>query len=406
MGSILTNNSAMVALQSLSNINRDLGQVQSEISTGLKIGQAKDNAAIFAISQVMRSDVKGFEAISDSLSLGQSTVAVGSNAAKAVGERLNDIKQLIISSNGENVDRGKLQDEIESLRGQISGGVNAAQFNGLNVLSNKESTAGSSTFSVLSSLDRAPGATGVNTSSISVAKQDLGAEASAVGSGGAATVTAAGAGALADGDTDTITIGGTITAGDSVSFAAAAFGTSGDIDFVIRDGDTLADVATGLASRINFALASEGIEGFTVSASGADLTIVNNSGAATGDLSDGAVVVVESGGTIGGGLELLNDIDVTTTEGAAAGLSAIEDLIQISVKAQAALGTSENRIEVQNEFMSTLIDSFRSGIGTLVDSNLEEAAARLQALQVQQQLGTQALSIANQSPQSILTLFR
>ena len=64
------------------------------------------------------------------------------------------------------------------------------------------------------------------------------------------------------------------------------------------------------------------------------------------------------------------------------------------------------RVEIQNEFMNTLIDSFKSGIGALVDADLEEVSARLQALQVQQQLGIQALSIANQAPQNILALFR
>ncbi|MEO1275362.1 MAG: flagellin, partial [Pseudomonadota bacterium] len=67
---------------------------------------------------------------------------------------------------------------------------------------------------------------------------------------------------------------------------------------------------------------------------------------------------------------------------------------------------SERRIDIQSDFMSSLIDSFKSGIGALVDADLEEASARLQALQVQQQLGVQALSIANQAPQNILALFR
>jgi flagellin len=53
-----------------------------------------------------------------------------------------------------------------------------------------------------------------------------------------------------------------------------------------------------------------------------------------------------------------------------------------------------------------LTDSLKSGIGSLVDADMEAASARLQALQVQQQLGTQALSIANQAPQNILSLFR
>ena len=53
-----------------------------------------------------------------------------------------------------------------------------------------------------------------------------------------------------------------------------------------------------------------------------------------------------------------------------------------------------------------LADSLTSGIGSLVDADMEEASARLQALQVQQQLGVQALSIANQAPQQLLSLFR
>ena len=66
----------------------------------------------------------------------------------------------------------------------------------------------------------------------------------------------------------------------------------------------------------------------------------------------------------------------------------------------------EKRLDIQNEFTNKLIDSFKAGIGALVDADLEEASARLQALQVQQQLGIQALSIANQAPQNILALFR
>ena len=64
------------------------------------------------------------------------------------------------------------------------------------------------------------------------------------------------------------------------------------------------------------------------------------------------------------------------------------------------------RIDIQKDFVSELSDSLKAGIGTLVDADMEEASARLQALQVQQQLATQALSIANQAPQSILSLFR
>ena len=102
----------------------------------------------------------------------------------------------------------------------------------------------------------------------------------------------------------------------------------------------------------------------------------------------------------------LSTIDVSTADGAAAALTTIENLKQTVVGAQADFGASESRVSIQQDFMSSLIDSFKSGIGSLVDADLEEASARLQALQVQQQLGVQALSIANQAPQNILALFR
>ena len=70
MSSILTNNSAMVALQTLRGINSNLETVQSEISTGKKVATAKDNAAIWAISTVMSTDVESFNQITDSLNKG------------------------------------------------------------------------------------------------------------------------------------------------------------------------------------------------------------------------------------------------------------------------------------------------------------------------------------------------
>jgi len=115
---------------------------------------------------------------------------------------------------------------------------------------------------------------------------------------------------------------------------------------------------------------------------------------------------VNSGGTAGGGLELLSKVDVSTLDGAKAALGAFESMVQNSISAAAAFGSVEGRIEIQGNFISSLSDSLKLGIGALVDANMEEASARLQALQVQQQLGVQSLSIANQAPQSILSLFR
>jgi flagellin len=153
MSSILTNNSSMVALETLRNINRNLETVQSEISTGKKVSNAKDNAAVWAVSTVMSSDVESFKAISDSLNLGSSTVGVARSAAEKVTATLQEIKTLIVGAQGENVDRAKYQTDIAEKIELIEGYVSAAQFNGLNLING----ASSADVNVLASLDRSAG---------------------------------------------------------------------------------------------------------------------------------------------------------------------------------------------------------------------------------------------------------
>ena len=87
-------------------------------------------------------------------------------------------------------------------------------------------------------------------------------------------------------------------------------------------------------------------------------------------------------------------------------LDEIEAALQTAIDTAAAFGTDQNRIDAQRDFLRSQSDALKIGIGALVDADMEEASARLQALQVQQQLGIQALSIANQQPQNILSLFR
>ena len=435
--SILTNSSAMVALQTLRTTNKNLESVNNQISTGKKVATAKDSAATFAISKVMESDVSGFKAISESLSLGGATASVASNAADQLSNLLNEIKGKIVGANEENVDRVKLQDELNSLRNQISGVASAAQFNGLNLLSNQEVTtaytaAGTAAddtgqINVLSSLDRSSSGA-VSTSSISVSKQDLSTNA-ATDDGAlaiaAAALTAAGT-ATANGAAnatytvvgETATAGRTqnIMAGDTYAFEMSVFNTAlgagtfaatDEAVYTAKDGDTATDVAAGLAARMNFALDSGGFNGdFTITSDGAVVTVTNNTATALGASAAADVTLAGGSTSVSGGLELLGQLDISTKDGATAALGAIEGLIQTTIDAQAAFGTSQKRIDLQNEFMSNLVDSFKEGIGALVDADLEEASARLQALQVQQQLGIQALSIANQAPQNILALFR
>ena len=278
MSSILTNTSAMVALQNLKAINMDLSKTQNEISTGKSISSASDNASMWAISKVMEADVAGFSAISKSLALGESTVAVAAAGADKIVEILKEMKEKIVTATGANVDHSKLSTDVTALSNQITSIIGAAQFNGMNLLSDAGSGTGTS-LKVLSSLDR--------TSS---------------------TVTAT-----------SITV-------KSVEFT------------------------TDLAAA--------------------------------------------------GTLSVANVSDANTA------LATIETLITAAIKGAADLGSSKGHIEDQQKFVSKLVDAMKSGIGALVDANMEEASARLQALQVQQQLGTQSLSIANKAPQMILQLFK
>ena len=103
------------------------------------------------------------------------------------------------------------------------------------------------------------------------------------------------------------------------------------------------------------------------------------------------------------------DISATGTDPEAARKLVLEtanDQLKAATDAATQLGLSEKSVEQQQEFLKKLTDTIDTGVGAMVDADMEAEAARLQALQVQQQLATQALSIANQAPQNLVSLFR
>ncbi|MEM1362017.1 MAG: flagellin [Pseudomonadota bacterium] len=447
MSSILTNNSAMVALQTLKGINMGLEKTQAMISTGKAVGSAKDNAAVWSISKVMESDVSGFKAISDSLALGESTVAVARNASETVTNLLTEIKSKIVSAQEENVDRTKIQTDIDALTNQIQSVVSAAQFNGLNLIDGSDTT----DVQILSSLDR-DAAGNVTASQIDVTRQNLSTTtpvtAQAMGDGNLADEAAAnvyidGSGTTienVDTSTNASTIDGTNeatvanNATETITIGQVAEGISYQIDiggidvnvvgggtatserqfqYVASASDGVNDVAQNLADQINafFGAATDASLAYSVSVANDNQIVITNGSATTTNANMLVNVAAQTGGTAGssassGGLGALQSINVTTDAGAASALTGIETLIQTSIDAAAAFGSVEGRIEIQSSFVDSITDSLQSGIGALVDADMEEASARLQALQVQQQLGIQSLSIANQQPQIILSLFR
>lgn len=278
MSSILTNNSAMVALETLRGINKDLAMVQSEISTGKKVSSAKDNAAIWAISTVMSTDVESFKQIQDSLNLGNSSVGVARSASEQVTSVLQDMKELIVSAQEENVDRSKIQTDISALRDQIGSIVGAAQFNGLNLID------GSSTddVSVLASLDRASNGT-VSASYINVARADLSISNSStsevfgttfvdnttiIDNGGTNAGTAA---TVGTGATQTISIE-SVADGTGYQIILDDTATNNNIgqrtfQYVAGSGDSANSVAATLETQLQNFLTATGQSDYTVSRS-------------------------------------------------------------------------------------------------------------------------------------------
>lgn len=432
MSSILTNDSATIALMTLQSINTNIAEVQTEISTGRRVAGAEDNAAVWAIAKTMEADVLGYRKVSDSLALGGATLAVARNGAETITDLLTEIKAQVVTAQEENVDRGKIQNTVSSLRDQIAAVVDAAQFNGLNLLNNRDAGAGSGSEQVLGFLQRdAQGVRGVD---ISIGKQDLSTASSVITASGGTYSAAAVSATLTLTRSATLDASGiTVTAG--MAFSLSLYGTDGDdstfvqadlrttsgatqsraemasapISYVARDGDGIGDVLSRLSLGYASYAARTGIDSsvLQVQASGSALTLTSQVTTASDTIAVRLDTLdADADNTIGGGLELLADLDVSTASGAADALATIEGLLDISTNAAAAFGSDQRRLETQASFNASLTDAMTSGIGVLVDADLEESSARLQALQVQQQLAIQALSIANGAPGALLSLFR
>ena len=273
--SVHTNTSAAIALQNLTRTNERLGDVQSRISTGLKVQGAKDNAAIWAIAQQQRADVGALSAVKQSLDRATSIADVALSAGESVSDLLNQLKEKVVAAKDSSLktqSRELLNADSQALLKAIASAVDNATFDGGNILN------------------------------------------------------------------------GTLSSG--IRFLANADATS----FV------------------------------TLSAK---------------DLSLG-----------GGIIDLTLSDSLLTLTGATQALTRLDDSITQLNASLGEIGAQAKQIEAHNSFVTKLVDTLESGIGNLVDADLAKESARLQALQVQQQLGAQSLSIANQAPQIILSLFR
>ncbi|HEY5237604.1 MAG TPA: flagellin [Rhizomicrobium sp.] len=274
MLSVNTNTGAMIALEYLNTTNAQLQATQNAVSTGLKVANAKDDGATYAIAQDMRGDVAGYSAVTDSLNRSMSALDVGLSAGQSISDLLIQMKQKAIAASDQSLDtasRNALNADFTALRDQITSITQNAIFNGFN---------------------------------------------------------------LVDGSTTQI---------------------------------------TALAS-------SDGVHKITVAAENMSLS--------------GSVVTIAATGT------------VSTESKASAMIATVETSLTNVNTALAKMSAGSAKLSVQATFVQKLSDTLTAGIGNLVDANMATESAMLTSLQTKQQLGVQALSIANQSPQIVLSLFR
>jgi len=274
MLSVNTNVGAMAALQFLNQTQSELQVTQSHINSGLKVANAKDNGAVFAIAQNMRGNIAGYSAVSDSLNRGISTVDVAISAGQSISDLLNELKGKALAAADASLDtasRNALDADFTALRDQITTIVQNASFNGTNLVDGSVAN-----FQALASAD------------------------------GTKKITASG---------QTLSLSGTI-------------------------------------------------------------------------------VTLTSTGTI------------STQTGASTMVSTINTSIANVNAALAKMASSSKKFGIQATFVSKLVDTLNAGVGNLVDADMAVESAKLQSLQVKQQLGVQALSIANQAPSITLSLFR
>ena len=416
MTSLLTNNAAMTALTTLKSINMQLDMTSNRVSTGQRVSSAADNAAYWSIATTVRTDNLALGAVTDSLGLGSAAVATALQPG---------------------VDRTKVQTEIASLQSNMKSTADSSIQSGQNWLSVNSTGPGynGGTQKVIAGFSRdSTGNINFSTVDIDVSSIQLYDKALTGSAATSAQVTASKAitGTLdfrtlqstltvdidgAGAGTNTITLdAASLTA--SVANLAAVTKT----ELVDAINNSIAANATLTTAGVKASLDSEGRIQITKAAGAGTLDV--NIASATNAIDIGFGIVdtkiysgtgtAAGGGTGGGILDTggasslaTPPISTSTTDTELQTfINTVDKAIAAVTTAGTKLGANKTQIDGQKSFIDSLMKSNDRAIGTLVDADIEEESTKLKALQTQQQLGVQALSIANSASQNVLSLFR
>ncbi|WP_216330699.1 flagellin [Rhizobium sp. X9] len=442
MTSILTNVAAMSALQTLRAIGSSMEETQSRVSSGLRVKTASDNAAYWSIATTMRSDNGALSAVQDALGLGAAKVDTAYSAMETTVDVVKEISKKLVAAREAGVDKAKIQEEITQLQDQLKSIGESASFSGENWLKGKISDAAGNltpiTKQVVGSFIRdGAGNVAVKTIDVQVdnktalfdtttgtTKNGILDSAAYYSDTGvlrqfAITTTTAGV------STTTLLTAKVFTEAQFLAFPSATTTTV-----------SAADAATGLVTVADATAAQNNGTYFKIgeNAAGEALYVkANNAAPATGT----TVTAIGVGGSSNNNIYLetaaadsqmaqklnysLIDLDITKhlsgltdangqpltdNDGLDNMIQFVNTQLESVISASADLGSIKMRLDLQEDFVSKLTDSIDKGIGRLVDADMNEESTRLKALQTQQQLAIQSLSIANTSSENILSLFR
>ncbi len=376
MSSILTNAVALSALQSLEMTQQNLATTQAQISTGLKVASAADNASYWSIATQLRSNTGVLGAVNDSLSQSQSVLGAATSALNSVITTINSIKTVLTEATNPGADLAALNTTLTSLGQQLTNAVNGASFNGLNLLDG--STAGAALNFV----------SGYNVSSAGVATfSNIALTTQALtGAGGVPSTvvapnitnatTIAALNALADNHASVLSYGQ-----DVVDKTTDPTGDTFTVSSMDLAGNTTTTTYTGLDANGNV----------TTNAAAVSFGVSVKTTPPAGMLTQGGVNLTAM---------------VTTAATAASQLTQVDAALQAVTSYSSIIGSTSDAMTTASNFNTSLSSNYTTGISALVDADMNQASTRLQALQTQQQLGVQSLSIANQSSQLILKLFQ
>lgn len=290
--SVMTNYGAMVALQSLNRTADEMSTTQKRVSTGLRVADAKDDGAAFAVAQKVRGDVAGVTSANEQLGNAKGLLDTTLAGLTQIGSALKDVKSVMIKLADDNVtgdDRLNYMKQYDQLAKQIGQYVNDATYNGKTLLGTSAN---------------ADGATVGAGTDFNVVRNEK---------------------------------------GDTYSFSGQA---SGAFDLTLADDvDATPTDAAAAAALWKTALAGTGAGDF-------------------------------------GGIEAQTNL------------------------AMATYGNDSRAIDSQIAYNKDKLDALSGGLGALIDADLAKESARMQSLQIRQQLGTQSLSTANQAPQALMKLFQ